>query len=198
MDCIARQAPLSMGFFRLEYWSGLPCPPTGDLPDSEIKPMSLTSPALAGTFFVVVQSLSQKIKICLCNPKDCNTPGFPVLHYLPEFAKTHVHWVDDAIQPTHPLLPTSPPCPQSFPESGSFPVRQLFTSGGQSVGALASVLPMNIQDWSALGSAGLISLQSKGLSKVFSSTTIQKHQFFRAQPSLWPNAHICIWLLEKP
>ena len=108
MDCIARQAPLSMGFFRQEYWSGLPCPPTGDLSDSGIKPVSLTSPALAGIFFVVVQSLSQKIKICLCDPKDCNTPGFPVLHYLPEFAQTHVHWVDDAIQPSHPLLPTSP------------------------------------------------------------------------------------------
>ena len=76
MDCIARQAPLSMGFFRQEYWSGLPCPPTGDLSDSGIKPASLTSPALAGMFFVVVQSLSQKIKICLCDPKDCNTPGF--------------------------------------------------------------------------------------------------------------------------
>ena len=108
MDSIARQAPLSMGFFRQEYWSGLPCPPTGDLSDSGIKPVSLTSPALAGIFFVVVQSLSQKIKICLCDPKDCNTPGFPVLHYLPEFAQTHVHWVDDAIQPSHPLLPTSP------------------------------------------------------------------------------------------
>ena len=97
-----------MGFFGQEYWSGLPCPPTGDLSDSGIKPASLTSPALAGMFFVVVQSLSQKIKICLCDPKDCNTPGFPVLHYLPEFAQTHVHWVDDAIQPSHPLLPTSP------------------------------------------------------------------------------------------
>ena len=90
MDCIARQAPLSMGFFGQEYWSGLPCPPTGDLSDSGIKPASITSPALAGMFFVVVQSLSQKIKICLCDPKDCNTPDFPVLHYLPEFAQTHV------------------------------------------------------------------------------------------------------------
>ena len=109
MDCIARQAPLSMGFFGQEYWSGLPCPPTGDLSDSGIKPASLTSPALAGMFFVVVQSLSQKIKICLCDPKDCNTPGFPVLHYLPELAQTHVHWVSDAIQPSHPL--SSPPPP---------------------------------------------------------------------------------------
>ena len=79
---IARQAPLSMGFFRQEYWSGLPCPPTGDLPDSGIKPASLIAPALAGMFFVVVQSLSQKIKICVCDPKDCNTPGFPLLKLM--------------------------------------------------------------------------------------------------------------------
>ena len=116
----AHQAPWSMEMSRQDYWSGLPFLSSGDLPDSEIKPMSLTSPALAGTFFVVVQSLSQKIKICLCNPKDCNTPGFPVLHYLPEFAKTHVHWVDDAIQPTHPLLPTSPPALNLSQNQGLF------------------------------------------------------------------------------
>ena len=78
---------------------------------------------------------------------------------------------------------------QSFPSSGSFPMSQFFTSGGQSIGvsASASVLPMNIQDWSPLGWTGLISLQSKGLSRVFSNTTVQKHQFFSAQLSLWSN-----------
>ena len=80
-------------------------------------------------------------------------------------------------------------CLQSFPASGSFPMSQFFTSGGQSIGvsASASVLPMNIQDWSPLGWTGLISLQSKGLSRVFSNTTVQKHQFFSAQLSLWSN-----------
>ena len=89
-------------------------------------------------------------------------------------------------------------CPQSFPSSGSFPVSQFFASGGQSIGASASVLPMNIQDWFPLGLTGLVSLQSEGPSRVFSSTTIQKHQFFSIQPSLWSNCHIHIWRLEKP
>ena len=88
---------------------------------------------------------------------------------------------------------------QSFPASGSFPMSQLFTSGGQSIGASASasVLPMNIQDWYPVGLTGLISLQSKGLTRVFSSTTIQKCQFFDAQPSLWSISHIWTWLLEN-
>ena len=90
--------------------------------------------------------------------------------------------------------------PQSFPASGSFPMSQFFASGDQSIGASAStsVLPVNTQDWSPLGWTGWISLQSKGLSRVFSSTTVQKHQFFGALPSLWFNSHICIWLLQKP
>ena len=87
-------------------------------------------------------------------------------------------------------------CPQSFPASGSFPMSQLFPSGGQSIGASASVLPVNIQGWFPLGLTGLISLLSKGLSRVLSNTTIWKHQFFGAQP-LWSNSHICTWLLEK-
>ena len=87
---------------------------------------------------------------------------------------------------------------QSFPASGSFPVSQFFASGGQSIGVSASVLPMNIQDWFTLGLTCLISLQSKGLLRVFSNTTVQKHQFFGAQPSLWPNSYIHTWLLEKP
>ena len=91
-------------------------------------------------------------------------------------------------------------CLQSFPASGSFPVSQFFTSGDQSIGASASasVLPMNIQDWFPLGLTGLMSLQSKGLSRVFSNTIVQKHQFFGAQPSLWSKSHIHTWLVEKP
>ena len=90
--------------------------------------------------------------------------------------------------------------PQSFPARGSFQMSQLLASGGQSIGvsASASVLPMNTQDWSPLGGTGWISLQSKGLSRVFSNTTVQKHQFFSIQPSLWSNSHIYSWLMEKP
>ena len=91
-------------------------------------------------------------------------------------------------------------CPQSLPASGYFPMSQLFAWGGQSIGvsAAASVLPMNTQDWSHLGWTGWISLQSKGLSRVFSNTTVQKHQFFGAQLSSQSNSHIHTWPLEKP
>ena len=123
--------------------------------------------------------------IRLCNPMDCSMPGFPVLHYLPEFAQTHVHWLGDAIQPSHPVLPFSSRLP-SFLASGSFPMTQLLASGCQSIEASASapVLPMTIQGWFPLGLTGLISLLSKGLSRVFSSTTVQRHQFFGTQPFL--------------
>ena len=89
---------------------------------------------------------------------------------------------------------------QSFPAWGSFPMSQFSVSGGQSIraSASASVLPMNIQDWFALGLTGLISLLSKGLSRVFSNTTVQKHQFLGAQLSLWSNSHTHTWLLENP
>ena len=91
-------------------------------------------------------------------------------------------------------------CPQSFPASGSFQMSQLFASGGQNIGvsASASVLPMNTQDWFPLGWTGWISLLSKGLSRVFSNTTVQKHQFFSTQLSLQCNSHIHTWPLEKP
>ena len=91
-------------------------------------------------------------------------------------------------------------CLQSFTASGSFQMSQLFASGGQNIGISTSVLvlPMNIQDWFPLGWTGLISLHSKGLSRVFSNTTVQKHQFFDAQPSLWHNFDIYTGLLEKP
>ena len=89
---------------------------------------------------------------------------------------------------------------QSFPASGSFPVSQLFASGGQCIWAStsASVLSVNIQDWFPLGLTSLMSLQSRALSRVFSNTTVQKHQFFGAQLSLWSNSHIHAWLLGKP
>ena len=104
----------------------------------------------------------------------------------------------------HPALSSSvvpfSSCPQSLPASGSFPMSQLFEWGGQSIGvsALASVLPMNTQDWSPLEWTCWISLQSKGLSRVFSNTTVQKHQFFGTQLSSQSNSHIHTWPLEKP
>ena len=122
---------------------------------------------------------------------NCSTPGLPVHHQLPEFTQTRVHGVGDAIQPSHPVIPFSS-CPQSLPASGSFPMSQLFASGGQSIGvsASASVLPKNTQDLSPLEWTGWISLQSKGLSRVFFNTTFQKHHFFGAQLSSQSNSHI--------
>ena len=128
----------------------------------------------------------------LCDPMNWSTPGLPVHHHLLEFTQTHVHQVDDAI-------PFSS-CSQSLPASGSFPMSQLFAWGGQSTGvsALASVLPKNTKDWSPSEWTGWISLQSKGLSRVFSNTTVQKHQFVRAQLSSQSNSHLDTWWVEKP
>ena len=110
-----------------------------------------------------------KLYLTLCVPMDCSMQGFPILHYLLEFVQTQVHWVSDAIQPSHSLSPPFLLLSLILPTSGAFPVSRLFTSGDQSIGALASasVLPMNIQDWFSLGLTGLISLQSKRLSRVF-------------------------------
>jgi len=118
-------------------------------------------------------------------PHGLQHARLPVHHHLWEFTQTHFRWVCDAIQPSHHCHPFSSRL-QSFPELGSFPMSQFFASDGQRiwVSALASVLPMNIQDWFPLGWTGWISLQSKGLSKVFPNTTVQKHQFFSAQISL--------------
>ena len=120
----------------------------------------------------------------LCNPMNRSMPGLPVHHQLPESTQTYVHWVDDLTMSSS-VVPFSS-CLQSFPASGSFQMSQLFTSGGLSIGVSAStsVLPMNNQGWSPLGWTGWISLQSKGLSRVFSNTTVQKCQFLSAQLSL--------------
>ena len=152
---------------------------------------------------MIINQFSSITQWCptLCNPMDCSTPGFPVHHQLPKLAQTHVHWVGDAIQPSHTSSAISfSSCLQSFSASGSFPKSQFFASGGQSIGVSvsASVLPMNIQDCIPLGWTGWISLQSKGLSRVLLNTTVQKHQFFSAQLSLQSNSHIHTWLLGKP
>ena len=117
--------------------------------------------AFSGHFLVpYFSSVVSVAQLCptICDPMDYIRPGLPVHHQLPEFAQTHVHWVSDAIQPSHSVIHFSS-CLQSFPASGSFQMSQLFSSGGQSIGVsvLASVLPMNIQDWFPLGWTGLIS-----------------------------------------
>ena len=147
---------------------------------------------------VQFSSLTQSC-LTLYNTMDCSMPGLPVHNQLPEFAHIHSLRVGDAIQPISSSVIPFSSCLQYFPASGSFAVSQFFTSGGQSIGASssASALPMNIQDWFPLGLTGLI-LQSKGFSRVLSNTTVQKHQFFGVQLSLWFNSHIYTWLLQKP
>ena len=143
------------------------------------------------------QFSSVQLYLTFCDPMDCSTPGFPVHYQPPELAQIHVHQVGDAIQPSHSLSSPSPPAFNLSQHQGLFPMSQLFASDGQSIGVSAStsVLSMNIQDWFPLG---WISLQSKGLSRVFSNTTVQKHQFFGARLSLWSNSNMHTWLLEKP
>ena len=141
--------------------------------------------SLVGRGSVQFSSVAQS-RPTLCDPTDCSTPGFPVHHQFSELTPTHVHRVSDAIQPSHPLFFPSPPAFNLSQHQGlfkwvssSYPVAKVL-----GVLASASVLPMNIQDWSPLGWTGWISLQSKGFSRAFSSTTVQKHQFFGAQLSL--------------
>ena len=147
-------------------------------------------------FVVVIQSLSC---VPLCDRLDCSVPGFPVLHSLSQFAQTHVHCVSGGIQPSCLLSSPSPPAFNLFQHQSFLPMSWLFPLGDQSnrTSASASVLPMNIQDGFPLGLTGLISLQSKGLSRVFSNTTVQKHRLFSTQPSFWSNCHIHTCQQEK-
>ena len=142
--------------------------------------------AKQGTITCTMYQFSSAAQSCpaLCKPMDCSTPVFPVHHQLSEPTQTHGHWVSPTIQPSHPLSSPSLPTFSLFQHQGLF--QWVFTSGGQSIGvsASASVLPMNIRGWFPLGLTGLISLQAKGLSRVFSNTTVQKHQFFSTQLSL--------------
>ena len=131
-------------------------------------------------------------------PMDCHMPGLPVRHHLPEFAQTHVHWFSDAIQPSHPLSSPSPPTFNLSQHQGLFQcISSSYHVAKFGVSASASVLLMNIQDWFPLRWTGWIALLSKGLSRVLSNTTVQKHQLFSAQPSLYSNSHIHTWLLEN-
>ena len=144
-------------------------------------------------------------KMCptLCDPMDCSMPGFPVYHYLLDFAQTHVHWVGDAIQPSYPLSSPSPPSFNPSQHQGLF---HWVSSSHQ----VAKVLELQLQhqsfqwifrvdsfriywfDWLSISP-----LIDKGLSRVFSSTTVGEHQFFGSRPSLWSNFHILMWLLKN-
>ena len=160
----------------------------------------------------IVSSVTQSCPT-LCNPMNCSTPGFPVHHQLEsQHARLPCPSPTPGGHPNsspssqwcHPAISSSvipfPSCPQSHPAPGSFPMSQLFAWGGQSTGvsALASFLPENTQGWSPSEWTGWIPLQSKGLSTVFSNTTVQKHQFFSAQPSSQSSSHIHTWPQEKP
>ena len=135
----------------------------------------------------------------LCDLWIVARPGLPVHHQLPEFTQTHVHRVSDAIQPSHPLSSPSPSAPNPS-QHQSLPMSQLLEWGGQGIGvsALASFPPKNTHGWSPSEWAGWISLQSKGLSRVLSNTTVQKHQLFGTQLYSQSNSQIHTWLLEKP
>ena len=182
-----------MGSYRLEAWKSIwkttPVFLPGNSPWTEEpgRPQSNS-----------VQLLS---RVWLCNPMDCSRPGFPIHHQLQELAQTHVHWIDDDIQPSHPLSSLSLPAFNLSQQQNLF---QWVSSSHW----VAKVLEFQLQhqhqsfQWIfkteiPLGLTGLTSLQSKGLSRVFSNTTVQKHQFFSSQPSLWSNSHIHTWLLKK-
>ena len=150
---------------------------------------------------ISVISISSVAQSCptLCHPLNYSTPG---LLSITNSQSPPKPMSIESVMPSNRLILCVPfsSCPQSFPASGSFPMSQLLAWGGQSIGVSASTsdLPMNTQDWFPVGWTGWISLQSKGLSRVFSNTTVQKHQFFGAQLSLWSNSHIHTWTLEKP
>ena len=134
-----------------------------------------------------------------CDPMNFSMPGFPVLHYLLSLLKL---MSIESVMPSNHLMLCYPLLlpPSIFSRIRVFSNQSVFCIRWPKycASASASVLPMNIQVWSPLGLTGWISLQSKGLSRVFSNTTVQKHQFFSAQLSLWCNSHIHIWLLKEP
>ena len=148
-----------------------------------------------------LSSVSSVAQVCLthCDPMDCSMPGFPVHHQLLELAQTHVHSIAYAIQHLNFCCPPFL-LPSIFPSIRVFSNESIICIRWQRIGvsASASILPMNIQDWFPLGWTGWICLQSKGLSRVFSNTTVQKHQFVGTQLSSQSNSHIHAWLLEKP
>ena len=154
-------------------------------------PTSLNVIPALPTCFTSVQ-FSSVTQSCptLCEPKNCSTPGLPVHHQLPEFTQTHVHQVGDAIQPSHPLSSPSPPAPNPSQHQGISSESTLLMRWPKYWSFSFSISTSNEHPGLTLGWTGWISLQSKGLSRVFSNTTVQKHQFFRAQLSSQSNSHI--------
>ena len=206
---IVWQASLSMGFSRQEYWSGLLCLLPGDLPDPGVEPTSLTSPALTGRFFTISTTweaphstsvqFSRSVVSDSLWPDEFQHSRLPCPSPTPGEldSRPSSQWCHPAISSS--VVPFSS-CPHSFPASESFPMSLLFSWGVQSTGVsvLASFLPKKSQGWSPSEWTGWISLQSKGLSRVFSNTTVQKHQFFSTQVSSQSNSHIHTWPLKKP
>ena len=194
---VAHQLPLSMEFSMQEYWSGLPFPIAGDLPDPGIKPVSLASPALAGRFLTKCTTweaqdyrlsvqFSPSVVSHPLQPHGLQYAELPCPSPVPGTCSNSCplsRWCHPPISSS--VVPFSS-CLQSFTVSGSSSRSHFFSLGGQSIAVSASVLAlqMNIQDWSLLGWIGGIALQSKGLSRIFSNTTVQKHQFLSAQLSL--------------
>ena len=168
------------------------------------KVVSMCMYACVHTHLQVLQQSDQirsVAQLCptLCDPVNRRTPGLPVHHQLLEFTQTHIHQVSDAIKPFHPLSSPSPPAPSPSQHQGLFQwINSSHEVACTGVSALASFLPKKSQGWSPSEWTGWISLQSKGLSRVFSNTTVQKHQFFSAQPSSQPNSNIHTWPQEKP
>ena len=143
-------------------------------------------------------SLAQSC-LALCDPMKHSMPGLPVHRQHLEFTQTHVHWVGDAIQPSHSLSSTLL-LPSIFPSIRAFSNESVLPTKWPKDWSFSFSISfsMNIQDWFPLGWTCWISFQSKGLARVFSNTTFQKHQFFGTQLSLQSNSHIHMWLLEKP
>ena len=201
---VTHQSLLSMRFFKHEYWTELPFPPPGDLPDPGTES---TAPASSPALQVDSSPLSRFSSVQFSRsvmsdslwPHESQHTRPPCPSPTPGVHPNSCalsRWCHPAISSS--FIPFSS-CPQSLPASKSFPMNQLFAWGGQSTGvsALRSFLPKKSQGWSRSEWTGWISLQSKGLSRVFSNTTVQKHQFFGAQLSSQYNSFIHTWSLEK-
>ena len=199
-----------MGFPRQEYLSGLPFPSPEDLPGPGIEPKSsalqadslLSKPPRKPSYDIQFSSVqfSHSVLSDSLWPHESQHARPPCPSPTPG-VHTKLMSIESVMRSSH-LIHCHPPLllPSIPPSIRVFPMSQLFAWSGQSIGvsASASVLPMNTQDWSPLGWTGWISLQSKGLTRVFSSTTVQNHQFFSAQLSSQSNCHIHTWPLEKP
>ena len=152
-------------------------------------------------WFLIHVTCCSVVQLCptLCEPIDCSTPGLPVLHHLPKFAQVHVHCISDGVQQSYPLTPSSPLALSPSQHLGlihwvSYSHQMTKTRASAS----ASVLLLSIQGWFLLRLTSLIPLLSEGLSRVFSSTTVQRHHFFGALPSSWYISRNCIWPLGRP